>query len=140
MSLEEAFAFAFKEELRFGELYKKLYHIADDEDAKELFRELSDMEVGHVERLKQLYSTTFQGKTPVLEAVATPGNMIGGKKLTVRSGLEFAVVREEYAADHYFMMADMALTDEVKSLLTALAEEEEKHAVLLEHKLDNLEL
>jgi rubrerythrin len=138
MTMEDAFKFAFKEELRFSELYRKLFTIAEDDHTKELFQQLAEMEIGHVEKLKQMYNLTFPGVKPVLESVATPGNITGISSLTVKSGLEFAVVREEYAADHYFMMADMAEDKEVKKLLNELAEEEERHADILEHRLENL--
>ncbi len=137
-TIEEAFTFAFKEELRFRELYNKLYTIAEDETTKELFRELSAMEDGHVEKLKLMYRKNFDGKEPVLETVSTPGNVAGAGELTVRSGLEFAIIREEYAADHYYMMADMIDDAEVFNLLNELAHEEENHATLLENKLEML--
>ncbi len=137
-TIDEAFAFAFKEELRFRELYFKLHTLAQDEATKELFRELSAMEENHVEKLKQMYRKCFDGKEPILETVSTPGNAHGAGKLNVRTGLEFAIIREEYAADHYYMMADLVDDSEVRDILNELAHEEENHATLLENKLEML--
>ncbi len=127
---------------RFG-VFAEQMEVHHNEEAAQLFRELQSHELAHLERLRKQRTQRSDLPTSVkpldlLDSVeATPYENVH-YKMTSREIFYDALTAEKNAVDFYETLIKVLKDTEAKDLAQVFLEEEKRHVVVLEQKLEAL--
>jgi rubrerythrin len=146
MTYEEIIEFCISLEKEAVEFYQSLAGQAKDEGSKARYRELAQMEQGHIRKLEGLDEETFFETTPkkVIDLKTTdylveiePGKSQSGKSLTTQEVLILAAKREKATRDLYELLAEKYAEEPfLEQFFTMMAEEEARHKHDLEQEYE----
>ncbi len=130
MHRKELYTLALAQEIFSQKLYTALAKSFRNPENSTFFHELVVLEEAHEAKLRKAFGGEFPDVNPSPLQLKDPD--LGGLDPTDPAQLlQYAIHREETAQHHYLAFADQTSDPEIKKLLLELAEEEDKHRLLL---------
>ena len=137
---DEVINFAIEREREAAQFYHDMQNLSKTNSAKEAFRELEYMEVGHIAMLKNLTKDDVKKFVPpnilnlkISDYMEQP---VANDNPSYQDAIKLAIKREENALNLYNALADDSTDENAKSLFLRIATEEAKHKLMLESLYD----
>jgi rubrerythrin len=136
--IEEIFSIAIKREIEAHEFYQQVYERTTNADAKAVFQQLAQEEMGHKDLLEQFkHDPTMVMKIEappdykVAEATDEPQLSI---EMKPADAIALAMKKEQHAVEFYRSLRDRITDSQIKGIFENLANMEAGH----KHRLENV--
>ncbi len=147
----EIFKNALELEVQAEIFYEKAAEIAEDDESRMVFLELSDMEDDHARRIVERFKRTSFGKMFDADSWLHELEQESGKTLDMRAGeiiaksnmreiLKYAIQMETTARDNYKSLCERFSDSEDIEYCSDLADEEQKHINSLTQLLSSIDM
>jgi rubrerythrin len=138
-TVDEVLDFAIKREVAAHQFYDELAQWAERAEAAELFEELAADELQHRRRLEAVKAGQVAIRDEEVGSLGIADHVEAAEpkaNLTYAQALIVAMQREKQAFQLYTRLASVARDQDVKDILTKLAQEEAEHKLRLEIEYD----
>jgi rubrerythrin len=138
-TVDEVLDFAIKREVAAHQFYDELAQWAERAEAAELFEELAADELQHRRRLEAVKAGQVAIRDEEVGSLGIADRVEAAEpkaNLTYAQALIVAMQREKQAFQLYTRLASVARDQDVKDILTKLAQEEAEHKLRLEIEYD----
>ena len=138
-TVDEVLDFAIKREVAAHQFYDELAQWAERAEAAELFEELAADELRHRRRLEAVKAGQVAIRDEEVGSLGIADRVEAAEpkaNLTYAQALIVAMQREKQAFQLYTRLASVAQDQDVKDILTKLAQEEAEHKLRLEIEYD----
>lgn len=138
-TLIELYNYAIEQEVKIRNLYLLLEKSFKSEDLQNIFKRLAVIEKGHADKLSKMFKEKFPGESLNVNPDELPAYSNKHDLSDAKSVFLFAIEEEQKAQKKYQELAELETDSNIKEFLRALAEEESKHADLLEKEIEKME-
>lgn len=134
-SKSDIYQLVIQEEIKAQNLYTALAKALDNEDSKQIFTNLIQIEKIHEDKITELFRAEFPKLKLEIDRNLKPEIKNTDNLVTPESALNFAIKKEEEAEEIYLELALKVETVELKKLFKKFASDERNHKELLEDEI-----
>ncbi|MFO7896233.1 MAG: ferritin family protein [Candidatus Cloacimonadales bacterium] len=127
-----------QEEIKAQNLYRGLAKAMGKTDSNDIFAKLIKIEELHEETITRLYREDFPKAKLEIDKNLRPDIVAKESLESPHAALQFAISKEEHAAEIYLELAEKSTAEEHRQLFLKFAEDEKNHKELLLDEVSRL--